>query len=167
MLTPEQVARQTLELYETYYNDSLDLVEAEWAATEDIALSDFVTRQFTADPSSLEAAWLLPALAIGVGPWVPVTGIKTQQMINFYDLEMQVVYYFQDIDSHRLGVIIMRHMQATLDFLNKHPGLDLRGGDVSISEGPRLLPSRVMPRGNALVKGLLVQFNIRFEQYGF
>lgn len=168
-MTPEDVARRLLSLYETDYNDSLDIVEAAWAATEDITLEDFQTRTITADPTSLEKAWLLPALAIGVGNMVPVSGAggTWQQMTNKYDLEIQAVYYLSDIDGYVLGVKIMRHMQATLDFLNKHPGLDYRGGDVTISEQPQLLPSRVTPRGNALVKGLMVRFAIRFVQYGF
>jgi len=169
MLTPEGVARNILSLYEDNYASYLSTVQTAWEDTEDITLSDFETRRITADPANIAVFPILPALAIAVGDMREDVGADQamQMYTNYYLMDTQLVYFLRAIDDHQLSIILMRHIEATLRFLQTYPRLNY-SGDVSI-RNLRFEPSSNLMRsgGNMLVKGLLVRFDVRFIQRGF
>lgn len=169
MLTPEGIARRIKSLYEDNYATYLSTVQTAWASTEDIELHDFETRRITADPSNIAVFPLLPALGIAVGDMREDAGADQvmQQYTNYYLMDTQLAYFLRSIDDHQLSIILMRHIEATLQFLQDHARLDY-SKDVGIRD-LRIEPSANVMRsgGNMLVKGLLVRFDVRFIQRGF
>lgn len=169
MLTPEGIARRIESLYEDNYATYLAVVEAAWAATEDIELHDFETRRIIADPGYIGAFTAFPALAIGVGDMREDVGADQvmQQYTNYYLLDVQLAYLLKALDDHQLAIIMVRHIEATIRFLQDHARLDY-SRDVGIRD-LRFEPSAntMASGGNILVKGLRIRFDVRFIQRGF
>ncbi|MBD3260295.1 MAG: hypothetical protein GF334_01235 [Candidatus Altiarchaeales archaeon] len=168
MNSPESVVRNVLSLYESGYAAELATVQAEWAGTEDVTLDDFQTRLLTSRPGTLEKHWLLPALSIAVGELKPTAADQEmQQFQNYYDLEIIVTYFLTHADPVKLSLIVMRHMQATLNFLGKNAGVGYAGGsDRVLIETLRMIPSYTATDGNVFKKGLMIPFDFRIVQYG-
>lgn len=171
LLTPEQIARQILTLYEDGYKTVLDEVYDAWKTTEKIDLADFADRRIVAETTdrniSLFSQW--PGLAIAVGDLREIPDSRSQQFSNWYELQVQLIYYIRDVEDRRLAIITMRHMEATLSFLGRNQSLGL-GSQAMIQPGVRIEPSaNVLPgrQGNTLTKGLRTSFRVRMMQLGF
>lgn len=169
LLTPEEIIRRVVTLYTDNYNDALTTVAAKWAATEDIPLTDFVSRVISASPEFLPNQWDSPYLVVAAGPLAPVAEETYQQFHNRYELQIRCYYFFRHGEAETLAKLIMRHEEATLDFLNQHPSLDFGDGNQIRPDSLVFDPSAntLVDSSNALVKGLQVSFDFRFLQYGF
>ncbi len=168
LLTPESILRQIISLYEDNYATSLATVESNWEDTEDIELTDFLTRTITSDPNALERQWHLPAMTATYGPIreAAITS-QLQQYHSFFDMQTLLTYYLSNPDATILGKIVSRHIEATLDMFKRFPGLGMQSGKDRVVPGTmRFSPSLSALRGAALVKGLLIQFDFRFMSYG-
>jgi len=164
---PESVARNVLTIHESDYPAILASVVSEWAATEDVDLEDFHTRVLTSRPNVLEEHWILPAMTVAVMDLKPTASEQAfQQYKNYYDLEIAITYFFSHVDARTLSLIILRHMQATLQFLGENPGVGLAGRDGVQIETVRMTPSYTATSGNVYRKGLMTLFDFRMLQYG-
>jgi hypothetical protein len=152
-------------LYTQDYATCLATVRAKWAPTEDIELHDFEFRRIDADPDNLPVVKQFPALLITMGRMTS-SQAKTQLYENWYELEIACTYFLRAVDEHELGIILARHVEATLGFFEEHARLGF-GRDFTISNVSFLPSSNVIPGGgNNLVKGLQVGFTARFLQSG-
>ncbi len=168
LLEPETILRRIITIYEDDYATSLATVQAKWAATEDITLDDFVTRQISANPDVLPKVWQSPAFQAGMGTLRQIPDEGTlQQFHTWYALDLRLYYYFKNPDSRSLALIIARNEEATLDLFINHPDLDFGSQGQIVKNTTQFVPSAASPFGtNTLAQGLLVQFGIRFMQYG-
>ena len=165
LLTPEAILRQIDSLYAADYATVLAAVQAKWVATEDIELNNFEFRRISADPNTTAVIKQYPALMISMGNIVSIPA-QTQMYQNLYDMEVECLYFLRGQDDHQIGIILARHIEATMDFFKENPRL---GYDrETVITGLRFEPSaNVIPGGgNTMVKGLRVSFNVRFMQYG-
>jgi hypothetical protein len=81
-------------------------------------------------------------------------------------MQTMVTYYLQHNDVTILAKIIARHIEATLDLFRQYPAFGWRGATNKIVPGSvQFIPSQTSTRGNAYVKGLMVQFDYRFLNY--
>lgn len=166
MYTPESIARQILSLYEDDYNTYLAQVQAEWASTEDIDLYDFEIRRITVMPENITFFAAYPALGIGIGNMRedPEAVTQFQRSARYYMMDTRLVYYLKGIDDEQLAKIVLRHIQATLLFLQAHPRLNL--GPFFSFENIRIEPSANVydTGGNSLVKGVRFRFDLKYAQ---
>ncbi len=167
-LTPEAIIRRVVSIYADDYSDSLSTVQTFWAATEDLVLDDFIDRVISANPEVLPKVWDTPLLQAGAGPIEQVSDSGLQQYHDLYEFDIQLFYYLRHSEARSLSLLIMRHMEATLEFLNRHPSLDY-GDNNRIRQGSlSMTPSNTGAfGGGVLVKGLRVAFTFRFMSYGF
>lgn len=162
MQTPEAILRQIETLYIDNYATYLAAVQAKWTATEDIELYDFEVRRVTADPESLGVIKQFPALKIAMGRLVSSRD-EMQQYRNWYEMEVQCIYFLRSNDEHELGIILARHIEATMDFFDDNASLGLR--QVTISNLAFEPSANVFEGGgNILIKGVRVSFNVKFLQ---
>ncbi len=167
-VVPEDVARAIITIYEDDYATSLATVQTKWAATEDITLEDFVTRQISATPEQASSQWQYPSLRVGTGTMTQAEAASYQQYNNAYDMNIQIVHYLKHPDQRTLALIVMRHEEAVLDLLNQHPNLDFSGNENMIVNGSlSIVPSTTLATQKALIKGLMIRFDFRFVHYGF
>jgi hypothetical protein len=166
--TPESIARQILGLYEDNYATHLATVEANWAATEPITLYDFEERRITIMPENVTVYMYYPSLGIGVGNLREVaTGdLQIQRAERVYLMDVRLVYYLRGVDDQQLAKVVLRHIEATLLFLQAHPRLGL--GRLFEVQNIIIEPSANVydTGGNSLVKGLRTRFELRFIQRG-
>lgn len=172
--TPESLARVLLGLYEDNYQTHIDEVIAAWASSdlaasrEIVSFVDFEHRTITADPQSVAVAQFHPSLAIAMGNSieVPDEELMFQQYANYYDLDMNVYYFIRGIDQEELGILLMRHVEASMRFYQAHPRLDC--GKNIFTGNFRFEPSANVYRsgGNTLIKGLRIRFDVRYLQRG-
>jgi len=164
--TPESILRQIISIYEDNYATSLATVESNWEDTDDIDLDDFITREITTDPTALDKQWLLPAMSVAIGPIRETVTEGWQQGKTSYDMQTMITYYLQHNDVTILAKIIARHIEATLDLFRLYPAFGWRGATNKIVPGSvQFIPSQTSTRGNAYVKGLMVQLDFRFLNY--
>lgn len=170
---PELIAREILTLYKAEYATSLATVQTFWQnhpllqpGEREMPLHDFAERLIVADITSLASFTGYPALVIGVGAMTPTDPARrSQQGFDWYQQVIQPVYMLRALSQQELAIVLMRHMQATLDLFGRFPKLNVAGETFTIQGTPTLQPSaNVIPDGggNALVKGLLVTLNIKF-----
>lgn len=158
--------RQIISVYEDNYATSLATVEANWTDTEAIDLTDFQIRTITTDPTALDKHWLLPAMSVAIGPIREFAGEGWQRNKTAYDMQTMITYYLQHNDVTLLAKVIARHIEATLDLFRQYPAFGWRGATDKIVPGTvQFIPSETTTRGNAYVKGLMVQFDFRFLNY--
>ncbi len=165
LLTPEDILRRIETLYTQDYATCLATVQAKWAAIEDIELHDFEFMRIDADPDTLPILKQFPALLITMGRMTSGQA-KTQLYENWYELDVACTYFLRAIDEHELGIVLARHVEATLGFFEEHASLGF-GRDFTVSNMSFTPSGNVLPGGgNSLVKGLLVKFIARFLQSG-
>jgi hypothetical protein len=91
-----------------------------------------------------------------------------QQYISAYDVQVRIFYYLKAPDARQLALIVLRHIEATLDMLTNFPTLDFGPEHKMAPNTLTFTPSNTAPLGtNALVKGLLISFDFRITQSGF
>lgn len=164
---PESIARNVITVHEDDYPTILAAVGTEWASTEDVDLEDFHTRVLTSRPNVLEEQWILPAMSVAVMNLKPTASEQEfQQYSNFYDLEIAITYFFSHVDARTLSLIILRHMQATLQWLGENPGMGFAGRDGIHINTVNMIPSYTATSGNVYRKGLMTTFDFRMFQYG-
>lgn len=166
--TPESIARQILSLYEDNYATHLAVVQSNWSSIEDITLYDFEERRITIMPENVTVYMYYPSLGIGVGNMREETGggAQIQRSERFYVMELRLVYYLKGTDDQELAKVALRHIEATLLFLQAHPRLGL--GRLFTVENIRVEPSANVydSGGNSLVKGVRFRFDLRYVQRG-
>lgn len=166
--TPESIARQIKSLYESDYAAHLATVESNWASIEDIALYDFEERRITVMPENVTVYMYYPSLGIGVGNMREETegGLQIQRAERYYVMDLRLVYYLRGVDDQQLAKVVLRHIEATLLFLQAHPRLGL--GRAFTVENIRVEPSANVydSGGNSLVKGVRFRFDLRYMQRG-
>lgn len=167
LLTPEQIIRRVVSLYEDNYATHLATVESSWSSTEDITLTDFINRVITANPEVLPKVWDTPLMQCNIGPIEGVEGESLQQYHDLYECVIQCFYYLRHSDARQLALIIARHQEATFDLLNNHPNLDFGSNNRIRPASLSMVPSNVSPSSGVLTQGLRVAFAFRFMQYGF
>lgn len=166
LLTPEQIIRRVVSIYEDNYATSLAAVQSSWQATEDITLTNFIDRVITANPDVLPKVWDDPLMQCNIGPIEGVEGESSQQYHDLYECNIQCFYYLRDSNARILALIIARHEEATFDLLNRHPNLDFGQNNRIRPASLSMVPSNVSPGRGVLVQGLRVAFAFRFMQYG-
>jgi hypothetical protein len=167
-ITPEEVARKVITIWTDNYAASLTTVQANWAATEDITLRDFVVREISASPDIMQKNWEFPAMQVGIGPMAESAAPNIQQYVSAYDLQVRIFYYLKAPDARRLALILLRHIEATLSMLENFPALDFGPNGKMAPNTLTFTPSNTAPLGtNALVKGLMISFDFRITQSGF
>jgi hypothetical protein len=153
-------------LYEDEYATYLANVRALWTSTEDIELYDFEIRRITVMPENITFFAAYPALGIGVGNMREEQDptFQLQRSAKYYMMDVRLVYYLKGIDDQQLAKIVLRHIQATLLFLQAHPRLNL--GNFFSIENIRIEPSANVydTGGNSLVKGVRFRFDLKYAQ---
>lgn len=173
---PETILREVKRLYEVEYRKSLVVVEDYWLNHDlidederELPLHDFAERRIVADPAVIGNTSKFPGLVLAMGNLASVDPeIQSQQFQNWYQQTVQIAYMLKSLSSEELSIIMMRHVQATLDLFRRYPTANISGLNFSLAETPTFQPSaNAFPSGgNALVKGVLVTLQVKFMGYG-
>lgn len=168
---PEIILRELRVLYGVEYANSLATVQTFWQShplltslERELQLYDFAERILVADPAAPGSFSQFPALALAAGAMTS-SSPRSQQGFDWYTQNVQLVYMLRGLSQEELSVIILRHIQATLDLFDRFPTANLSGQAFTVAGSPTFTPSAnvLEDGGNALVKGLLVVLNIRFQ----
>jgi len=179
-IDPEIVLRAIRTLYQDEYQTSLDTVRDFWLDRLPIAenpdehpsLTNFEVFRLVADPSSPGRFPGYPALGLAMSDLRSMeNSFRAQQLINDWQLPLALVYYLRGIDSEYLSILVMRHTRATLDLIERFPFFGLNDVGLTVVDigTPSIRPSSSIldSDGTSLVKGVLFEFNIRFQGFGF
>lgn len=170
-IVPEIILRELMALYKAEYGKSLAGVQDFWEnhtlaeGESSIRLYDFQERRLVADPSILGNTTQFPALLIAAGSMTPVTDeFRSQQYADWFQQNVTGVYMLKGLNQEELSLLVLRHMQATMDLFERFPSANLSGKNFKIAGTPNFQPSaNALPSGgNAMVKGLLINIGVKF-----